>query len=108
MIQGDQPTMQFTCNDATGLAHDLTGATGIEAHFPQSGGGTLVIPTAGGTITLSNQTTNKGQLTVDFSGVDTTTLKPGKNLSVLIKITQSGRVLQFKGIALDVDSSQVG
>jgi len=64
------PIITVTINDANGNAVDLTGMT---AKFYMIEDGQTTAKIAYGTMTVLNQTTNKGQCTYSWTGTDTDT-----------------------------------
>ncbi len=73
--QGEKKDLLITVRDSSGALLDLTGGTIKWCLATSNFGKTLLMKTVGSGITLSNQTTNKGELTVQLDPADTSALE---------------------------------
>lgn len=88
--QGDQRNVVITVFDSTGALLDLTGASLSWVLITSEWGELLLSKAVGTGITIANQTTSKGQVTVSLLPADTATLEPRAYTHQLRATTQSG------------------
>lgn len=74
--QGDERDVVITVYDQTGALLDLTGAALTWVLLTSEWGELLLSKTEGNGITLSNQVSNRGEITVRLLAADTATLEP--------------------------------
>lgn len=74
--QGDERDVVITVYDPSGVLLDLTSAALTWVLMTSEWGEVLVTKTVSAGITISNQTTNKGEVTVQLNASDTATLEP--------------------------------
>lgn len=96
ITKGDAVTLKILIRaGAEGAPADLSGAS-FESSYPAEGGGVLTIPNAQHSIgDQSEESEERGYVSVAFTAEDTEQLLLGRNLNFVVKVTQGPAVKHY-------------